>query len=115
MSRPPPSRSTTKRVTGPAYTTSATLPLAEPSPSPRSPPGAATVKLLRTDAEGAPPSGHAFGLVVAEQVGGADEAGDEGVGGLLVDLAGGADLLDAALVEDRDPVAQGERLLLVVA
>ena len=36
------------------------------------------------------------------------------VAGLLVDLGGRADLLDPALVEDRDPVAHRQRLVLVV-
>ena len=40
--------------------------------------------------------------------------GHEAGGGLLVDLAGRADLLDAAVVEHRDPVREGQRLLLVV-
>ena len=33
---------------------------------------------------------------------------------ILVDVAGGADLLDAPVVEHREPVAQGQRLVLVV-
>ncbi len=44
----------------------------------------------------------------------ADEADDELVGRLLVQLDRRADLLDAALVEDRDPVAHRQRLVLVV-
>ena len=49
-----------------------------------------------------------------EHVGGAHEAGHERGRGSLVDLRGGAHLLDAAPVEDGDPVAHGERLVLVV-
>ena len=48
------------------------------------------------------------------QVGVADEPGDEHRRGLVVDLARRADLLDAALVHHRDPVAHRERLFLVV-
>ena len=44
----------------------------------------------------------------------ADEAEDEGRGRRVVDLVGRADLLDAALVEDDDPVGELERLVLVV-
>src|SRR5262249_3123678 len=49
-----------------------------------------------------------------EQVRLADEAGDEGGGRTVVELDGGADLLDAALAHDRDAVREDERLLLVV-
>ena len=49
-----------------------------------------------------------------EQVGRADEAGDEGSRRALVDLGRRADLLDPPVVEDGDPVAHRERLLLVV-
>ena len=45
---------------------------------------------------------------------GADEAGDEHVGGRVVELGGRADLLEPALVHDRDPVAHRHRLDLVV-
>ena len=54
------------------------------------------------------------GDVAGQDVGGADEAGDEGGGRALVDLLGRADLLDAALVEHGDAVAHAERLVLVV-
>ena len=77
-------------------------------------PGRSDGELLRPDAVGAAAPRRTLRLLAAEQVGGADETGDEGVGRLLVDVAGAADLLDAPLVEDRDPVAEGERLLLVV-
>ena len=43
-----------------------------------------------------------------------DEAGDELVGGVVVHLAGGADLLEHAVLEDRDTVTHGEGLGLVV-
>ena len=49
-----------------------------------------------------------------EEVGRADEGRDERRRRLLVDLLRRAELLDPALVEDGDPVAQGERLFLVV-
>jgi hypothetical protein len=49
-----------------------------------------------------------------EHVHHADETGDELVGGLLVDLAGRADLFQAAAGEDDDAVADFHRLLLVV-
>ncbi len=52
--------------------------------------------------------------VPLDQVGDADEPGDEVACGLLVDLDRCAGLLDAAAVQDGDPVAHGERLLLVV-
>jgi hypothetical protein len=43
-----------------------------------------------------------------------DEAGDERRGRLVEDLVGRADLFEAAAVEDRHPVGEFERLLLVV-
>ena len=49
-----------------------------------------------------------------DQVGRPDEAGDERRRRVLVDVGGGPDLLDDAGVEDRDPVAHRQRLLLVV-
>ena len=49
-----------------------------------------------------------------EDVALADEVRDEAVDGLVVDVHRGADLLDAALVEDDDGVGEGEGLLLVV-
>ena len=49
-----------------------------------------------------------------EHVRRADEVGDESVGRVLVDVAGLADLFDAAVVEHGQPVAQGQRLVLVV-
>ncbi len=62
--------------------------------------------LLRADRE-AP-------AVALQHVGDADEAGDERVRRVLVDLGGRADLLDPALVEHGEAVAHRERLLLVV-
>ena len=44
----------------------------------------------------------------------ADEVGHERGGGRVVDLAGRAELVDPALVHDRDAVGHGHRLLLVV-
>ena len=52
--------------------------------------------------------------LAGQQVRGADEAGHEPRRRALVDIGRGADLLDAALVEDGQPVAHRERLLLVV-
>ena len=52
--------------------------------------------------------------VALEHVRDADEAGDELGRRALVDLGGRADLLDPAVVEDREAVAHRERLLLVV-
>src|SRR5256886_17356859 len=42
------------------------------------------------------------------------EVGDEGIAGSVVDLRGGADLLDPAGVHDDDAVGDHERLFLVV-
>ena len=50
----------------------------------------------------------------AEQIGLADEVGGEGRARAVVDLGGGAELLDAAAIDDGDAVAHRERLLLVV-
>ena len=52
--------------------------------------------------------------VGVEDVGGAQESGDERGGRRRVDLLGRADLLDATLGQDGDLVAHGERFLLVV-
>src|SRR5262245_6839213 len=49
-----------------------------------------------------------------EEVGVADEASHEDGGGGLVDLAGGAHLLEPAAAHHRDAVRHGERLALVV-
>src|SRR5207249_4894904 len=70
--------------------------------------------LLGADAVDAGGADDALGGLALEQVGGADEGGDEGGGGAFVDLGGGTDLLDAALVEDGDAVAHRQGLLLVV-
>ena len=48
------------------------------------------------------------------QVGLTDEPGDEHAGRPVVDLGGGADLLDVAGVHDRDAVTHRQRFLLVV-
>ena len=74
-------------------------------------PGRAQRRAQRVAARGAPPRpGHP----ARPQVGLADEAGHEDVGGPLVDLDRGADLLDPARVHHRDAVAHRQRLLLVV-
>src|SRR5215472_2500844 len=52
--------------------------------------------------------------VAEEDIGDADEAGDELGRGLLVALQGGTDLLDPAARHHRHAVAHGKRLLLVV-
>src|SRR2546422_2602435 len=62
--------------------------------------------LLRTDGE--------LPAASLEHVRDADEAGDELGRGTFVDVGRGADLLDPALVEDREAIAHRERLLLVV-
>ena len=49
-----------------------------------------------------------------QQVGSTYEVGHEAVGGLLVHLLGRAHLQQPTRIEDRQPVAHGERLLLVV-
>ena len=57
----------------------------------------------------------AVGLHLAvQEIADADEARNEGVLGLGVDLVGGADLHDAALLHNGDPVGNGQGLLLVV-
>jgi hypothetical protein len=52
--------------------------------------------------------------VAFDQVGDSDEPGHERGPRPLVDLQRGADLLDAAVVEDRDAIAHRQRLFLVV-
>src|SRR5207248_1392399 len=52
--------------------------------------------------------------IEVEDVHRADEVGDEIGGGMLVDLAWRAELLDAAAVHDGDAVRHRERLFLVV-
>ena len=54
------------------------------------------------------------GLSARPEVGLADEAGDEDRRRPVVDLGGGADLVDVARVHDRDAVAHRQRFLLVV-
>ena len=49
-----------------------------------------------------------------EDVAAAEEAGDEEVGGALVDLLGRPDLAHPAVVHHHEPVGHGQRLLLVV-
>ena len=62
--------------------------------------------LLRANREAA--------AVALEQVGDADETGDELAGGALVDLDRRPELLDAAVVDHHQAVAHRQRLLLVV-
>ncbi len=69
---------------------------------------------LRPDDERAGPAEDGLRGGAVEHVGGADEVGDEAVGRILVDVTRRADLLDAALVEDGESVAQRQRLVLVV-
>ncbi len=49
-----------------------------------------------------------------EQVGVPDKVGDEGGLGPIVDVCGGADLFEAALVHDCDPIGEGEGFVLVM-
>ncbi|CAO0824917.1 hypothetical protein SMICM17S_01052 [Streptomyces microflavus] len=58
--------------------------------------------------------GPVAGQPAGQPVHGADELGDERRGGALVQLGRGRALLQAARVEDGDPVGHGEGLLLVV-
>ena len=69
---------------------------------------------FRPHDERARPADERLGGGSVEHVGGSDEVGDEPVRRALVDVAGLADLLDASLVEHREPVAQGQCLVLVV-
>ena len=69
---------------------------------------------FRAHREGSGPSDERGGIVAVEHVGGADEVGDEAVCGVLVYVARLANLLDASRVEHRKPVAQRQRLILVV-
>ena len=55
-----------------------------------------------------------LGVGGVEDVGGADEVGHERAAGALVDLVRRADLFQAPVVEDADPVAHGQGLLLVM-
>ena len=55
-----------------------------------------------------------FGGGAVEHIRGSDEIRHESVDRILVDLAGGADLLDAPVIENRQPVTHAQRLVLVV-
>ena len=77
-------------------------------------PGCEDPDSFRSDNEHPGAADERFGGVAVEHIRGSDEIGDESVDGILVDLAGGADLLDAPVVEYREPVAQGQRLVLIV-
>ena len=61
----------------------------------------------RSASQARPPS-------IGQDVGDADEVGDEARARPLVDLVRRADLRDAALVHDGEPAGHGHRLLLVV-
>ena len=81
--------------------------------------GAATPDRLGDDL--GPARQHARGLGAlhaldrrVEEVGLADEVGDEAVDGALVDVLGRADLLHPPVRQDRDAVGHGERLFLIV-
>ena len=69
---------------------------------------------FRPHDERARPADERLGGGSVEHVGGSDEVGDEPVRRVLVDVAGLADLFDPAVVEHREPVAQGECLVLIV-
>src|SRR5436190_8908567 len=73
--------------------------------------------LVERECERQQPAGHERRRppVALEHVRDADEAGHELRLWMLVDLGGRADLLDPALVEDREAVAHRERLLLVAS
>ncbi len=70
--------------------------------------------LLGPDGEDAVLADDGARRLPGQQVAGPDEPGDEGRGRVLVDVGRRADLLDPAAVEDRQAVAHGERLFLVV-
>src|SRR5579871_5622080 len=65
------------------------------------------------DLRGRPPSAHG-GDAHRQEVRLADEAGDEGIGRAVVELARRADLLDAAVAHDGDPVREDQRLALIM-
>src|SRR5438034_11029968 len=76
--------------------------------------GIAEVDLLGTNGERPLGADDRPGGVARQEVGRPDEARHERRRRALVDLRGAADLLDAAAVEHRQPVAHRQRLLLVV-
>src|SRR4051812_30216860 len=69
---------------------------------------------LRAEADRALGPEEAQGRIALHDVGRPDEVGDEGIARPLVDLRRRSDLLDRPRVEDDDPVAHGEGLVLVV-
>ena len=89
-------------------------PGADVSSAPTGASGSAEADLLRPDVNVPAAPEDLLGDVAGEQVRRADEAGHEPRRRALVDLGRRADLLDPALVEDGQPVAHRERLLLVV-
>jgi len=60
------------------------------------------------------PRGFGANAGFAEPVEGSEEAGDEGRGGAEVDVFGGAELLDAAVVHDGEFVGEREGFFLIV-
>ena len=50
----------------------------------------------------------------ADEIGRADEIGDEGIAGQIIDLGRRADLLDDAVAHHDDPVGDRQRLLEIV-
>ena len=68
---------------------------------------------LALDAHGGVSGSGGVHLAVKE-VAHADEARDKGILGLGVDVTGGADLHDVAVLHDGDPVGDGEGFLLIV-
>ena len=72
------------------------------------------IRCVRAGWRRCPRAHQGLGRRTVEHVGGADEVGDEPVGRILIDLTSGADLLDAAVVEHRQPIAQCQCLVLIV-
>src|SRR5207248_9400067 len=71
-------------------------------------------ELLRTNGEGTVGADDGAGCFAAQQVGRSHKSSDERRGRALIHVGRSAHLLDAALVEHGQPIAHGERLLLVV-
>ena len=121
---PPPSRSQRTRTSAPRYCTLDTV------AGNAAPATVSSVQYLGARARGARRGRHAHvlgsqgprpvaaddppGDVAGEEVRQSDEAGDEGGGRSLVDVARRADLLDPARGEDGDAVAHRQGLALVV-
>src|SRR3954447_16514544 len=75
---------------------------------------AVEVDLLGADRDRLRGTGDRLRGLVLEDVRRADEPGDESGGRALVDLRRRPDLLDPAVVEDGEPIAHRERLVLIV-